>query len=235
MDKTPIKEALEKARLIIASHGMVSHMPGYSRDYLGRPVEDDTYSLQYDFLFDPTQPSYSGNNFSCSIVVSFSSTSEIERNGGIYRDYKSRVVVRANSVEMAPKMFRVRENMVASLLMLCEMIEGVLPKELTVTVFSPEEHAERKQLTKEQEIGRRIYNIIGSECVKNLRTGGRAKLTRIPNRYAEVWESMPELGQYRFHTARWSRRDGEKDKKNYVFNVMKHDEDSYYISARRIA
>lgn len=235
MDKTLIKEALEQARLIIASHGMVNHMPGYSRDFLGRPVDNDAYNLQYDFLLDKNRPSYSGDNFSCSLIVSYNSSGDVERDGGIYRDYKAKTVVRANSAEMTASMFRVRENMVASLLMLCEMIEGVLPKQITITVYSAEEQQARKKRAHEQEIAQRIYNILGNECVKNLRVGGRSKLTRIPSRYAENWESMPELGQYHFTNSRWSRRIGERDRKDYVFAVMKHDEDSYYVSTRRIA
>lgn len=235
MSKTLIKDALEKARLIVSSHGLVNHMPTYSRDFLGRPVENDASNLQFDFLLDPKRPSYAGDNFSCTILVYYGTSGDIERDGGIYRDYKSKVVVRANSVEMTPSMFRVRENMVASLLMLCEMIDDAIPKQIMVTVFSAEELAQRKQLAQEQETARRIYNVVGKECIKNLRVGKRPKLTRIPNRYAEVWERMPELGQYRFYIAHWSRRNGEKDRKNYVFNVMKHDEDSYYVSARRIS
>lgn len=228
-----INDALEKARAIVASHGLVKYMAGYTRNALAQPVNGATY-LRYDLFLDPDKPSYASDNCSAALAISYEPNRE-RRDGGIYDDYTLKVSVRLNSMELRSEIAKARENMIASMLMLCDMVELVLPKKFTVTVMTAEEVVDQEVKSKEQDIARRIHRMIGKECVKNLRAGGRPKVTRIPNKYAETWGEMPKPGRYRYTDSAWSaRRGSERNRKDYVFTVSQYDSEYWYVSARRV-
>lgn len=234
MDYTPITEALEKARLIISAHGLVKHMPDYSKKDLGQPVNTNHSALRYEFLLDPTISSYSSENYSATFSVNYDGK-QTERDGGIYYDLQLNTSVRLSAMELRSKNIVARENMISSLMMLCDMVELSLPKEITITVWTPEQLRDKRAREKEQIVARDIHHSIGKECIKNLRAGGKPKLTQIPHKYVERYGEMPPEGTYRYSTSKYSRRGGEKDRKDYVFSVVKYDTETWYVRARRTA
>lgn len=236
MNRTQIKEALEKARLVIASHGMVAHMPTYFKSSLMNPVSDYADSLSYEFYLDPNKSGYASDNYSCALNVFYRSAADVERDGGIYRDSKLRVTIRIGSADVTVHQLTARENMVASLGMLAQMIEATIPKTLTTTVMTPEALKEKRQIEHEQKVAAKIFEIIGKDAVKNLRTGGKSRLIRIPEKYAETWGAMPEPGRYRFDQVRYTNRRGQiKDRAGYVFVVSKGYDDSYNLRSTRVS
>lgn len=236
MNRTQIKEALEKARLVIASHGMVAHMPSYFKSSLMNPVSDSTDRLSYEFYLDPNKSGYSSDNYNCALNILYYSASDVERDGGIYRDSKLRVTIRIGSAEVYVQQLTARENMVASLAMLAQMIEATLPQSITTTVVSPEALKERRQLEHEQNIAEKIFRITGKDAVNNLRTGGKSRLIRIPEKYAEIHGAMPDPGRYRFDQVRYINRRGQiKDRAGYVFVVSKGYDDSYNLRSTRVS
>lgn len=236
MDRTQIKEALEKARLVIASHGMVAHMPTYFKSSLMNPVTDSTDRLSYEFYLDPRKSAYSSDNYNCALNVFYSSAGDVERGGGIYSDNKLKVTIRIGSAEVYTNQLTARENMVASLAMLAQMIEATLPDAITTTVMTPEALKEKRQIAHEQTVAEKIFGIIGKDAVKNLRTGGKSRLIRIPEKYAETWGAMPEPGRYRFDQVRYVNRRGHvKDRAGYIFVVSKGYDDSYNLRSTRVS
>lgn len=227
MDRTPLKEALKKAQLIVAAHGMVRYMPQYSKNSLSNLV-DDADRLTYEFLLHPQKSSYNNDNFSCTLCIVYNCERDDEREGGIYRDYNRRVSIRTGTSDMTLAGIKIRENMIASLTMLVEMIETVIPQRLTVTVMSPEDLREKRQREHEQSIASKIFNVVGKDAVKNLRVEGRPRITRLPDNYAEVNGSMPDIGRYRFEQIRYVNRHGQiKDRAGFIFSVNKSHDGSY--------
>jgi len=160
----------------------------------------------------------------------------MSRDGGIYRDSKLRVTIRIGSADVSVRELTVRENMVASLGMLAQMIEATIPKSLTTTVLTPEALKEKRQIAHEQNVAEKIFRIIGKDSVKNLRTGGKSRLSPLPEKYAETFGEMPEPGHYRFDQVRYVNRRGHvKDRAGYIFIVSKGYEDSYNLRATRVS
>ncbi|MBM3194144.1 MAG: hypothetical protein FJZ60_00085 [Chlamydiae bacterium] len=221
MDRSPIREALEKAKLIISSHGMVRHMPSYVKSSLANLVADSAERVSYEFYLYPKKTGYSPGNYNCALSVWYSSGQDVEREGGVYRDYAPLVMVRIGSAELSYAELQLRENMISSLAMLAELLETALPQKITLTVMTPEVLKQKKQSEHEQLVASQIFDVVGKESVSNLRKGGRPKLTRIPDRYSEVYRSMPEPGHYRFsHARRYDRYGHVKDRAEFVFVVV---------------
>lgn len=222
MDNASISEALERARIIISSHGMMAHMPSYYRSILAQSVGSlhGTTCLQYEFLLDPKKSSYNDENHSCVLIVRYDGDNTVERDGGVYRDLVLKVSIRNASSIVTTASAPARENMLNSMLMLCEMIESALPSELTLTVKSPEVLTEERKVAHEQLVSSRIEYAVGKESLKNLRVGGRPRVVRIPDSYAEMHGSMPEPGRYRYDQVRRSDRRGRvKDRAEFLFVV----------------
>lgn len=227
MDRIPLKEALEKAQLVVASHGMMNYMPQYSKNSLSNSVEGID-RLTYEYLLHPSKSSYNNDNFSCTLCIAYNCERDEERAGGIYRDYNSRVSIRMGTGDMTLAGIKIRENMIASLTMLMEMIEIAIPKRLTVTVMSPEDLREKRQREHEQTIASKIFSVVGKSAVKNLRVGGRPRTIRLPDNYAETNGSMPDVGRYRFDQIRYVNRHGQiKDRATFIFSVSKSYDGSY--------
>lgn len=234
MDRTQLKEALEKARLVIASHGMIAHMPSYYKSALMTPVANTSDRLSYEFYLDPNKSGYAADNYNCALNVYYQSSSDIERDGGIYRDFTSKISIRLGSSEITVDALSARENMIASLAMLAQVVEATIPKMITVTVMTPEDLKEKKRLEYEQKTARRIFDVVGKNSTKNLRTGGKPRISRIPEKYAEEYGSMPEVGRYRFDQIRRVDRSGRiVDRAGYLFVVSKMYDDSYVLRAAR--
>ena len=236
MDKTPLKEALEKAQLIVASHGMTNYMPKYSKSSLTNIV-GDVDRLTFDFQLYPEKSSYDSNNFSCSLCIAYNYQRDEEREGGIYRDYAARVSIRLGSIDATLKTIAVRENMISTLTMLIEMIEAVIPPRITVTVMSPEDLKSKRQREHEQKIASQVFDTLGKDSVKNLRVNGKPKITRITEKYVEYYGSMPEPGRYRFNQIRYVNRRGVvKDQATFMFEVIKsYDGSSHMLKAWRLS
>jgi len=235
MDRSPVKDALEKSRLIISSHGMVNYMPDYAKNSLMNPINEASSGLTFDFCLYPKKSIYDSNNCNCSLVVNYSSSGDIERDNGIYRDYICSVFVRMSSSELTLQMLKKRENMIELLFMLIEMIESIIPKKLTLTVTTPEQLKENKKIHHEQIISEQIFSIAGKNSILNLRKGGKSKTTLLSQKYAEVYGSMPAPGKYRFkHIKNVNRKGKITDQADIVFVVQSPD-DRTIIKAYRVA
>lgn len=227
MDRIPLKEALEKARLVVASHGMVNYMPQYSKNSLSNSA-DGIDRLTYEFLLYPNKSSYNNDNFSCTLCIAYNCEREEERDGGIYQDYNSRVSIRMGNGDMTLSGIKIRENMIASLTMLMEMIETIIPKRLTITVMSPDDLREKRQREHEQSIASQIFDVVGKDAVKNLRVNGKPRTTRLPDKYAEINGTMPDVGRYRFNQIRYRNRHGHiTDRAGFIFSISKSYDGSY--------
>jgi hypothetical protein len=236
MDRTPIKEALEKARLIIASHGMISHMPSYIKSSLANPLNHLIEKISYEFYLDPLQPGYSMNNYNCALNVCYIPNNDEERDGGIYKDFNVRVSIRIGSADLRLQEILARENMISSLTLLGSMIESSIPKKITLMVMSPEDLKEKRKRTFEQQVAEQIFTVLGKESVRNLRKGGKPRHSRIPEKYSEVYGSMPEPGRYRYSQIRAHDRHGHvKNRVEFVFIVNKSFNDFYTLKAYRVA
>ena len=153
-------------------------------------------------------------------MIGYTPGQDIVIDGGIYRDHKRRLHIRYGSGEANFSDFKMRENFVSSLLMLCEMIESLTPENITVTVETPEEGVKRLRREFEQKIGSQIYDVLTKDDFKNLRKGGKARLSRIPDSYVSYYGSLPEQGTYAYkHVARRNRRGQILEYVDYVFRV----------------
>jgi len=236
MDRTQLKEALEKARLVVASHGMAAHMPSYFKTALMTPVNDSTERLTYEFYLKPDISSYSSNNYSCALNVWYFSDSNVERNGGIYRDYTAKVLIRLGSADITLSELSARENMVSLLAMLAQMVKDTIPPKITATVMTPDVLKEKRQTEHEQKISEQIFRIVGKDALKNLRKGGKSRVSRLPEKYSEVFGTMPEVGRYRFEQVRRVNRRGSViDRAGYVFFVSKSYDESHVLRAHRVS
>ncbi len=232
MNLAGIKEALEKARLIVASHGMVNYMPQYARSLLTSYILDYQDSMSFEFFLDPQKTGYSSDNFTCTLNVRYSYDKDVERDGGVYRDYRSRVSLRISSCDLNMEALAKREQMVESLKMLVEMIESVVPKVIVGTVMTPEDLREKRQLAHEQKVAEQIFSVLGKDCIRNARTNGKPKTTVIPESFVNVYGMMPAPGRYRYDHVKYRTRSGNiTDRAKYIFSVSKTYNESYVLRA----
>lgn len=235
MERTKIKEALEKAQLIVASHGMVNYMPTHAKAALTQPINEYNDRISFDFFLNPKRAGYSSDNYTCSISVLYAYHSDVERDGGIYRDHTSRVSLRLGGGDVSLEQLEQRENMIQSLKMLMEMIAVSIPKSFVETVMTPDALKEKRQLQHEQTVASRIFDAVGKDAIKNLRTNGKPKVSLIPANYAETHGEMPEQGRYRFdHVKAVNRRGQVRDRAGFIFVVKKTDE-RYILRAFRVS
>jgi hypothetical protein len=231
----PLKEALQKAKLFVASHGLVNHMTAYSKSALGYELSNDETCLSFDYALDPNKSLYSSDNFCCTLNICYwSPRGPIERDGGVYSDYHLKITIRMNSFELTLEKINSRENMISSISMLAGMIESTIPKTITITVTTHEELCEKRQIAHEQFVASRLYEVIGKELVRNLRVGGNPKILRIPDKFVEIYGKMPDLGLYHYDQIRYRNRRGQiKARAGFILTVNKNSDDSYFIVAKR--
>lgn len=235
MDLSGIKEALEKARLIVASHGMVNYMPQYARSSLTSYILDYQESVSFEFFLDPQKTGYSSDNFNCTLNVRYLYDKDVERDGGIYRDYRSRVSIRISSCDLTLEALTKRERMVESLKMLAEMVDSAVPKVIIGTIMSPEDLREKRQLAYEQKVAEQIFSILGKDCIRNVRTNGKPKTTVIPESFVNAYGTMPSPGRYRYDHVKYRTRSGNiTDRAKYIFSVSKSYDESYVLRAFKV-
>jgi hypothetical protein len=230
MDRSPLMNALKLAKDVISTHGIIEYMNENSRNWaLNRPVEDANDGIQFDFSLEPKKSPWDPANCGFCLRVNYT-TDGVDREilGGVYRNYTRRVKVNYSSGEVTTNNFKQRENMLSSLLLLCEMLEAVLPERIQVTVLTEQEAAEKKKLLLEQKIATDIFNSVGPSSIKNLRKGGKGKIVRIPQTYVEEYGKFPETGDYRFHhVAQYDRRGFEKVTNTYILKVTTCNDSSH--------
>ena len=235
MDRTEIVKALKIARTVVVAHGLANHVPERFKGGLTAEINDYSDFSQYEFYLYPKQSIWDSNNYSCALVIGYTPGQDIVIDGGIYRDHKRRLHIRYGSGEANLSDFKMRENFVSSLLMLCEMIESLTPESITVTVETPEEVIRRRRREYEQEIGNRIHGVLDKNDFKNLRRGGKARLVRIPDTYTSCYGSLPEQGTYAYrHAARRNRRGSVLEYVNYVFRVHPSSEGGSYVKISKV-
>ncbi|NBP01873.1 MAG: hypothetical protein EBU90_17390 [Proteobacteria bacterium] len=230
MDRSELKKALKLARNIVMTHGITNHMTEHYKESLLRYDESEYHDHnQYEFLLDPKRSGWSNGNFVCCLNVGYESGENVLVAGGFYRDYFRRISIRYGNSEFSLEQVKERENFINSLLMVAEMIESCIPQKITLTVETPEEVTNRKRKEHEQNVGFQIYHELGSSSFKNLRTGGKGRICRIPDSYLNVHENMPEAGTYRYtHIDKRDRRGRPTSHSRYVFDVsLAFNGDSY--------
>ena len=223
MDTTPIAEALKVSLAIISSHGITAHMS--NRSTLSRQIDSTTKNVRFDFSLDPSRSPWADGNSSCSLIVGYNGGANYAGvDGGTYNDFKRSIKISYSSDELRPATARLRENMMNSLLMVCEMLEASLPKSFTITMVTPAEALDRAARASEQEIAKKIFDVVGSDAVKNLRKGGKGRIVRVPEAYVQNHGDLPPSGDYRLNRPiSYDRRGYVRQSFDYVVKVSTSD------------
>lgn len=198
-----IADEFLRIKTIITSHGAVSYMRSYDRERLGREVNLDTRALRYDFCLDPESPSYSYDNFICSLGISYSSGGEYTCDDGLCCDYTRRVTLSHGSGEITSENLKRRENFISMILLLMEMIEAITPEKIKIVKKTPEVLVEEAKLAAEQRIAERIFAYVDRRDLKHLRVNGNGKLVKIHDSYVTDHGGNPPEGNYRFSLQRY--------------------------------
>jgi len=233
MMEQKLNEVLERARLIISSHGMSNYMPSYAKSTLVHQLHESCDKISYDFMLDPKKSSYSNDNFICTLNVSYAYDCDIERDEGIYRDYMRRISIRIGGGDVSLQMLKNREDMIESIKMLMEMIEVSIPKKIVHTVMTPSALKAKRQKAYEQQISSQIFSIVGKDAVRNVRTGGRPKISVLSQKYAEVYGSMPQPGKYHFDYVKNRNRRGYVTDRASIIFIVENFNDSLILKAFR--
>jgi len=224
MDRTALTQALETAKSIITSHGIMKYMRDYDRRYMPREINDSMTDLRYEFCLDPSKSTYSSDNCSCAINVYYRAGDDYDHEGGINRQYKRKVTLTYGSGEVTLENLSPRENFIKTLTMVIEMLESAIPSTITLSVKSATEVAERKAREAEQLMGEKIYTVIGWEGLRGIRTGKKPRVMRLPDNFVEMYGSLPDTGTYRYEYVRRRLRRGViREKYNYIIKVVSSD------------
>lgn len=226
MDRTQIIQAIQLARSVITTHGIMSQMSEYNKNRLFRDSSspDEAEVIRCEFTLDPTRSTWDSNNCSCTINFSYIAATTREVDGGTYRDYVRRISFSTQGSDLDFAAFKSRENLISALNMIAEMLISLTPEQIVVTVETPEDGAIRRQKEHEQSVGSQIFHSLEKVATKNLRKGGKARLTRIPDSYLINYAKLPEAGSYRYiHVRRYNRRGTPVEKVSYRFVVPSHD------------
>lgn len=237
MDSSRRTEALRLAKQCISTHGMVNYMNKYNRDLLSRPVEDGTTGLRYEFHMDPLVTTWSVSNPSCTLLVTYSPShagTRMNEAGDAIVDHLLRVAVSTSATDMDVAMLLRRENMVASLGMLCELLQASVPPLVEVCTETAAEREARRAADHEQVTSSRIMDHVGHDTLKGLVSGGRPRLATLGDSYVTSFGSYPECGRYRFKKVMTTDRRGRpRDVRHYVIDVTSRHE-GRTIGVRRI-
>ena len=235
MDRTEIVKALKTAQTVVVSHGMASYIPERFKGSLTVEINEYNDFSQYEFYMRPKQSMWDSNNYSCALVVGYCPGQDTVVDGGTYRDYKRRLHIRYGSGEASIGDFKLRENFVSSLMMLCEMVESLTPESITITVETPEEGVKRLRREFEQNIGGRIHSSLDKKDFKNLRKGGKSRLVRIPDVYVNNWGSLPDPGTYAYkHIIRKDRGGRVAAFTKYLFRVQTSSDGGSYVKIFKV-
>jgi hypothetical protein len=227
MDTMPRIQALQTAKVLIGSHGLVAHMNKYNRDVLARELRDDTIALRCEFHLDPARNGWADNNPSASLSIMYASDprgSRIDETGAMVVDNFLQITISASSGDMQLDIFRRRENMLSMVGMLCEMLQQTLPQKLTLVMETPELVAANARKSFEQQVGQQIFTNIGVDAFKGLRRDGASRSHRLTSTYTSPDGKYPETGTYRFRHVRVADRRGHaRDVAYYSIRVFGSD------------
>jgi len=227
MDHTARIEAYKIAKALVTSHGVVRYMNKYNRDLLSREVTAETSAVRCDFILDPNRDSWSANNPTCSLSVLYVPETKgvrVADDGSVVIDSNLRVTLGLSGSDMTMDVVRQRESMVSMLVMLCEMLEATLPKQITSLVETSVQAAEKKKRALEQAVSQQVIDNIGMSVLKGLRKDGSARSFRLTGSYMSSDGKYPEAGVYRFkHVRSVDRRGRAKDVAHYSIRVFGSD------------
>lgn len=236
MDTTPLKTALNTAKTLVGAHGFMNYMREYDRRRFDHEIDDSTHALRYEFCMDPNKSSYSPDNFSCALNISYDPGADYDHEGGINRRYARKITLSYGHCELTLKTLPSREDFIKALSMVAEMMETVLPNDIVLVVQTAEEVADCKAIRQEQQVADNVFHEIGWQSVKGLRKGGKPRVVRLANTYLEKHGSMPESGTYRYEQVRRSTRRGVvREKANYIFKVFKTFSNEVNVKIFRVA
>lgn len=220
MDYGLIKNALETARGMIAAHGIVNYMSEHSKNILAMPVCDGVTSVRFEFSLHPAQASWSSSNASCALVVDYNGGNYYDVSGDTYRDFTSKIRVSHSSGEITLAMFKARENMMSTIMLLVEMINAVLPEKITVVTETAAQKAEVARNEFLRKIGNQIGKNLGYAAFKGIRSGGKRRIRELSTDYVEKHGEMPADGVYPYRQVRrWNRRGEPAEVAKYTIFV----------------
>lgn len=226
MDASQRRQALQLAKGIIVSHGMMNYMNKYNKDQLSRQPDDGTTGLRYEYHLDPTITSWSACNPTCTLSITYAVSpagARVDEAGDTVVDNTLRISVSASATDMDVSMLQRREGMISSLGMLCELLQATLPPVVQVRLETATETAARKNAEKEQQVAFRIVDHIGEPALKGLVSGGRPRVVTLDSSYADKY---PEPGRYRFkRIISTDRRGRPRETRYYVLNVFERPND----------
>jgi hypothetical protein len=236
MDRTKIVNALRHAQTAVISHGIINRVPERYKSAMLAALNEYSDSLQYEFYLDPKKSAWDSDNFSCSLVIAYLSDKDYEHDGGIYREYVRRISIRHGASDVDAASYKKREDFIASLLMLVEMLEAITPENIRVTVETPDEVSKRKRRELEQKIGEQIHFVLEKKNLKNLRRGGNSRTIRFPESlYKTNYGALPTAGTYAYkHPLRKDRNGRVTNFGNYIFRVMEMDDGAHYLKIFKV-
>lgn len=221
MDRTEIKRALDLAHTVVISHGITAYLPERYRTALTSPVNDHNDAIMYDFYLYPKKSPWDSDNFTCSLTIAYRPGNNFESYGALLRDYTRDITIRHGSSEVRASDYKVRENFIANLMMLVEVIESITPQATTIVVETSEELKKRLRREHEQLVGGKIHSVLDKKDFKNLRKGGNSRTVRLPESYTSNYGVAPEPGVYTYkHTIRKDRSGRVAAFAVYTFRVL---------------
>ena len=231
MDRSQIIEAFRTTKAIVMSHGIFEHMTDYNRKALASEVPSSATHLRFDFHLNPKESIWSTKNPGCGFTVSYSCDHDakyLAPNGDSVADNKRSITCRLSGDDMPLEIMRKREALIEQFMMLCSMLESVLPAKIVTVVESASELTERVKREAEQKIGHAIHSALGAPAFKGLRKGGKHRVVRIPSEYLAANESFPAPGSYRYtHVRRYNSRGTAVEKVKYMIKVFSADGKCY--------
>jgi hypothetical protein len=186
---------------------------------------------------DPLVTSWSVNNPSCTLSIAYSPSpagARMNEAGDTIVDHLLRVAVSTSATDMDVALLLRRENMVASLGMLCELLQASVPPLVEICTETAAEREARRVADHEQVTSSRIMDHVGHDTLKGLVSGGRARLVLLGDSYVTSFGSYPECGRYRFKKiVTTDRRGRPRDVRHYVIDVASRHE-GRTVGVRRV-
>lgn len=222
MDQTELVSTMQLANTIIASHGMAAHIRDNNREYeLRIPSATDQPRRRYEFILNPSKPSYYGGNFSVSIVISYEAEADREVAEEVRRYYKRSLTLSSSGMDIPVEKLQERESFIQHISMLASFLGAALPTGIDLVVLTKEEKQQKLEAQRKDEIARRIITDIGIDNLKGLRTGGAERVFRLSESYVNSWGSLPADDVYvKKHVRLYDRRGNPKDFLYYRLRVV---------------
>ncbi|NBZ95433.1 MAG: hypothetical protein EBR40_03250 [Proteobacteria bacterium] len=225
MESVTVRSALEKAKLLVMSHGLMANMTPYSKSTLERKTfEEHDDSISFEFVLDPTKSSWDDDNFRMNLSVQYRTKGDVFIEGDRVRPSSRQIRFHWNSGSGTLEHLMRRESMMNNLLLLNELLVAALPEHVSWVVQTAAQIESEKKAEADKRTAYNIAAAIGKEAMRGLRTGGRSRTVFLTPAYLESFApgegKYPEDGTYTYEQIRRTDRRGRvKESVNYRFRV----------------